>query len=178
MLAEVAFVLIAGGTSPDSVPITSPSAPSTRELATIREQFMFHGEARISRAATRSIVSEPRFRPNGIDYREVIGEDGWPVAAQTLPRPLRWAQIDTLWRRNSRAGIGALAGAMLLAPIAASYGHHRWEAREDAFLVVASGTVGAVAGGMVGAMIGSAWFVWEPVHMTAPPSWDRAASSP
>src|SRR5215831_19478709 len=124
---------------------------------------MFRGEARVSREGIRFILSRPIFRPSGIGYDEVINEDGWP-AAQTLPRPMRWAEIDTLWRRNNRAGIGALAGAVLVAPVTASWGHHRWPAQEDAFLVIASGTVGAVAGGMLGAMIGSAWFVWEPIR--------------
>lgn len=175
MLAEIGFVVMAELANPDSIPIGSASAPSPRELAEIRAQFTFRGEARLSREGIRSIISHPRFRADGIDYQEVINEDGWP-AAQTLPRPLRWAEVDTLWRRNSYAGIGAVAGAVVAAPIAANYGHDRWPSREDTFLAIATGTMGAVAGGILGAMIGSAWFVWEPVHTTAPPSWDRAAS--
>jgi hypothetical protein len=176
MLAEVAFVLIAAVAHADSVPTASMPAPSPRELVEIREQFTFHGEARISRDGLRSIVSEPRFRPQGIDYREVINEDGWPAAAQTLPRPLRWAEIDTLWRKNSRAGIGALAGGVLIAPIAASWGHDRWPAQEDAFLVIASGAAGAVAGGLLGAMVGGAWYVWEPIRTFARLPRERRAS--
>jgi hypothetical protein len=171
LLLHLAWIATASpGTAaanPDSLSIASLSTPSGRELAAIQSQFTFRGEARLSRQGLRSIVSEPRFRPEGIDYREVIGEDRWP-SAQTLPRPLRWAEIDTLWRRNSYAGIGALAGAVVAAPIVGAWGHHRWPAREDAFLVIASGTFGAVTGGILGGTIGSAWFIWEPVR-PAPP---------
>lgn len=169
MLAEVAFVLIAAVANPDSIPTTSASAPSARELSEIQSRFTFRGEARLSRDGVRFFVSQPRFRPQGIDYLEVIGEDGWP-AAQTLPRPLRWAEVDTLWRRNSYAGIGALAGAVIVAPITAAWGHHRWPAHEDAFLVIASGTFGATVGGMLGATVGSAWYVWERVRPALTPS--------
>jgi len=176
MLAAVAFVLIAAVARPDSIPMASPSAPSAQELAQIREQFTFHSEARISRDGLRSIVSAPHFLARGIDYLEVINEDGWPAAAQTLPRPLQWAEIDTLWRKNSRAGIGALAGAVLIAPITANWGHQRWPNQEDAFLVIASGTAGAVAGGMLSAMVGSAWYVWEPIRTIARLPRGRGAS--
>ena len=163
MLAEVAFVLIAAVASPDSVRIASPSAPSAKELTEIRERFTFRGEARISRQGIRSIVSNPFFLPYGIGYDQVIGEDGWP-SAYTLPRPLRWAEVDTLWRRNTYAGIGAIAGAVIVAPITAAWGRHRWPAREDAFLVISSGIFGATTGGILGGAIGSKWFVWEPVR--------------
>jgi hypothetical protein len=171
LLLHLAWIATASpGTAaanPDTLSIASLSTPSDRELAEIQARFTFRGEARLSRQGLRSIVSHPRFSPDGIDYLDVIGEDGWP-AAQTLPRPLRWAEVDTIWRRSSYAGIGAFAGAVVVAPITAAWGHHRWPSQEDAFLVIATGTIGAVAGGILGGMIGSAWFGWEPVR-PAPP---------
>jgi hypothetical protein len=169
VLANVAFILLAVVANPDSAPITSAPAPSGRELSEIQARFTFRSEARISRTGVRSFVSDPRFGPAGIDYREVIGEDGWP-AAQSLPRPLSWAEIDTLWRRNSRAGIGAVIGAVVVAIPAGAWGHDRWPAREDAFLTVATATVGATVGGLFGATVGSAWFTWELVRPAQAPS--------
>jgi hypothetical protein len=169
LIAEVAFLLFAAVANPDSIPMTSAPPPTSRELSEIQARFTFRGEARLSRQGTRSILSHPQFGFGGIDYGEVIGEDGWP-AAQSLPRPISWTEVDTLWRRNSRAGIGAVIGAVVLSLPAGAWGHDRWPSREDTFLTVATTALGATAGGILGATVGSAWFTWERVRPAPTPS--------
>ena len=179
MIADVAVFLFAAMTPVDSArtggaPPTSAAraAPSAGQLAQIQASFWHHGEARFSRDGVRTIVSRPRFHAEGIGYEAVIDEAGSPVA-QTLPPLVRWSDVDTLWRRNSRAGKGALIGALVVGGAAAAWGYHGWSNPSDAALVATiSGVGGAIGGAIVGATIGSGSFVWERVHPpTSHSSW-------
>jgi hypothetical protein len=167
LIAEVAFLLFAAVANPDSIPMTSAPPPTSRELSEIQARFTFRGEARLSRQGTRSILSHPQFGFGGIDYGEVIGEDGWPARVATLSNG--WTEVDTLWRRNSRAGIGAVIGAVVPASCG-RLGARPMAVPEDTFLTVATTALGATAGGILGATVGSAWFTWERVRPAPTPS--------
>ena len=156
LIAEVAFLLLRCGRKPGFHSDDERPAAEQQGAVGVQARFTFRGEARLSRQGTRSILSHPpvRFRRDRLwrgDRR-----DGWP-AAQSLPRPISWTEVDTLWRRNSRAGIGAVIGAVVLSLPAGAWGHDRWPSREDTFLTVARRHLGATAGGILGATVGSAW---------------------
>ena len=177
MIRELAFVLALAATEgsaldpgglADSLASVQRPRPSDRELELLSRGI--GSMARLSTRGRRVEIESPRLTSIGVGYTQ---------ASEPLPNPIPWSEVDTLWTRNSRAGIigllGAAAGATSVFAMVGPVDNEGDAA--NPFLV----GLGGLGGFLIGAAVGSTmhgWAIQYPTDLAPRPSRRALIDSP